>query len=90
MNTRTAGIVAHTRLDLSSMEKSEVSKNLYGLIHWEEIMRSGVFLQHKDVRNFHFIDHKQQYMITLLSSFLSLFFLNNIFSINFWSVPSLI
>lgn len=56
-------------LDLSSMEKSEISKNLYGSvaclsnfnfqinlfylsgqIQWEEILRSGVFLQHRDVR----------------------------------------
>ena len=35
--------------DLSTMDKGEVSKNLFGQIAWEEILRSGVFLEHKDV-----------------------------------------
>lgn len=36
--------------DLSTMSKSDVSKNLFGQIAWEEILRSGVFLEHKEVR----------------------------------------
>ena len=35
--------------DLSLMEKSEVSKNLFTQIKWEEILRSGIFLSHQDV-----------------------------------------
>jgi len=35
--------------DLSTMDKSDVSKNLFGQIAWEEILRSGVFLEHKEV-----------------------------------------
>ena len=35
-------------IDLQSMDKSEVSKALYGLISWEEVLRSGVFLAHQD------------------------------------------
>jgi hypothetical protein len=35
--------------DLSSMDKSEVSKSLFGLIQWEDILRSGVILAHRDV-----------------------------------------
>lgn len=35
-------------LDFSSMEKGEISKNLFGQVQWEEILRSGVFLQHRD------------------------------------------
>lgn len=50
-------------MNLDALEKSEVSKTLYGQIQWEEISRSGVFLQHRDVspdRNlfsflFHFV-----------------------------------
>lgn len=34
------------------MEKSEASKTLYGQIQWEELLRSGVFLQHRDVSKF--------------------------------------
>lgn len=30
------------------MEKSEASKTLYSQIQWEELLRSGVFLQHRD------------------------------------------
>jgi hypothetical protein len=37
-------------LDFSSMEKGEISKNLFGQVQWEEILRSGVFLQHRDVK----------------------------------------
>eukprot|EP01031_Cornospumella_fuschlensis_P029619 gene29619-35754_t len=40
--------VQHTHVDFSSMEKSEVSKTLYGQIQWEQLPSSGVFLQHKD------------------------------------------
>ncbi len=36
-------------MNLDALEKSEVSKTLYGQIQWEEISRSGVFLQHRDV-----------------------------------------
>ena len=35
--------------DLATMDKSEASKLLFGQVQWEELLRSGVFLQHKDV-----------------------------------------
>eukprot|EP01038_Epipyxis_sp_PR26KG_P010714 gene10714-14386_t len=35
-------------LDISSMEKSEISKQLFGQIQWEEILRSGVVLKSTD------------------------------------------
>lgn len=50
-------------MNLDALEKSEVSKTLYGQIQWEEISRSGVFLQHRDVsidRNLFFITSKPQ------------------------------
>ena len=34
--------------DLMMMDKSEVSKSLFGLISWEEVIRSGAFLGHND------------------------------------------
>ena len=40
--------------DLSCMDKSEVSKNLFTQIQWEEILRSGIFLSHQDV-SYHII-----------------------------------
>lgn len=43
-------VLSQNHTDYSSMEKSDVSKSLYGLIQWEEILRSGVFLAHRDVR----------------------------------------
>ena len=42
-------VLSQNQTDLSSMEKPEVSKSLFGLIAWEEILRSGVFLEHRDV-----------------------------------------
>lgn len=42
--------LAHAPMDLNSMEKPEVSKALYGQIQWEDLLRSGVFLAHQDVR----------------------------------------
>lgn len=44
-----AAIAAHGHMDFSSMEKAEVSKQLYGNIQWEQLPSSGVFLQHRDV-----------------------------------------
>lgn len=38
--------------DLATMDKSEASKLLFGQVQWEELLRSGVFLQHKDVSFF--------------------------------------
>ena len=42
-------VLSQNHTDLSSMDKPEVSKSLFGLIQWEEILRSGVFLAHRDV-----------------------------------------
>lgn len=40
--------------DLSSLSKEEASKNLFSQIHWEEVLRSGVALQHRDVSYLYF------------------------------------
>ena len=53
--------------DLSTMDKSDVSKNLFGQIAWEEILRSGVFLEHKEVS---IIIIKCYYCYTVFSSLL--------------------
>ena len=45
-------VLSQNHTDLSSMDKPEVSKSLFGLIQWEEILRSGVFLDHRDVSLF--------------------------------------
>ena len=47
---QSTSILTRANVDLSSLDKSEVSKSLYGQIHWDEIIKSGVFLQSKDVR----------------------------------------
>lgn len=36
-------------VDLQSMDKSEVSKSLFGQINWDQILRSGVFLESRAV-----------------------------------------
>eukprot|EP00596_Hydrurales_sp_CCMP1899_P003973 CAMPEP_0119035284 /NCGR_PEP_ID=MMETSP1177-20130426/2213_1 /TAXON_ID=2985 /ORGANISM="Ochromonas sp, Strain CCMP1899" /LENGTH=451 /DNA_ID=CAMNT_0006993307 /DNA_START=122 /DNA_END=1477 /DNA_ORIENTATION=+ len=41
-------MLSQKHTDLSSMDKSEVSKSLFGLIQWEDILRSGVILAHRD------------------------------------------
>ena len=46
-------VLSQNHTDLSSMDKPEVSKSLFGLIQWEEILRSGVFLAHRDVSLFY-------------------------------------
>ena len=48
-------------IDVQSMNKSEISKNLYDQIQWEAVIRNGVFLQHKDVSN-----NIQNYFIPLI------------------------
>ena len=35
--------------DISQVSKSELSKQLFHKINWQEILRAGVFLTHKDV-----------------------------------------
>ena len=35
--------------DLSKMDKGEVSKTLFGQIGWEEMIRSGAFLEQRQV-----------------------------------------
>jgi hypothetical protein len=42
-------VLTHSNEELSQMNKSDVSKNLFAQIAWEEILRSGVFLEHRDV-----------------------------------------
>ena len=51
---KSSAVLSQGHMDLFSMEKSDISKNLFGQIQWEEILRSGVFLQHKDVSLFGF------------------------------------
>ena len=45
-------MLSQSQADLASMAKNEVSKSLFGLVKWEEILRSGVFLGHRDVSFF--------------------------------------
>lgn len=47
-------VMNQNHANLSNMEKSEVSKSLFALVSWDEILRSGVFLAHRDVRYLHF------------------------------------
>jgi hypothetical protein len=42
-------------------DKSEMSKQLFAQINWQEILRAGVFLSHKDVRT-RFIINKRMLM----------------------------
>ena len=49
LKMQSVAILSQNQADLSSMEKSEVSKSLFGLIQWEEVLRNGVFLGHRDV-----------------------------------------
>jgi V-type H+-transporting ATPase subunit H len=51
--------------DLTTMEKSEVSKSLFGLIQWEEVLRSGVFLGHTDHQ---LLERAQQNLAVILDS----------------------
>jgi hypothetical protein len=41
--------VLSSTTDLSSLDKNEASKTLFSQIQWEELLRSGVVLQHRDV-----------------------------------------
>ncbi len=41
--------VLSSTADLGSLDKSEASKTLFTQIQWEELLRSGVVLQHRDV-----------------------------------------
>ena len=36
-------------VDYSTTDKSEISKILFSKINWQELMRAGVFLVHKEV-----------------------------------------
>jgi hypothetical protein len=42
-------VLAHGVQDLVSMDKGDVSKNLFGQIQWEELLRSHVILEHREV-----------------------------------------
>ena len=42
-------VLAQNLTDMLYMEKHEVSKRLFALIPWEEVLKSGVFLEPKDV-----------------------------------------
>ena len=48
--------------DLANMDLSEASKNLYGQVQWEDVSRSGVFLEHRQV------NYQTKYYIMLLIS----------------------
>ena len=39
----------HGYIDVSATDKSEVSNNLYKQIQWEELAKSGINLEHKEV-----------------------------------------
>lgn len=43
-----ASKVLPSATDLSSLDKAEASKTLFAQIQWEELLRSGVVLQHRD------------------------------------------
>ena len=43
-------VLAQNLTDMLYMEKHEVSKRLFAIIPWEEVLKSGVFLEPKDVR----------------------------------------
>ena len=45
-------VLAQNLTDMLYMEKHEVSKRLFAIIPWEEVLKSGVFLEPKDV-SFH-------------------------------------
>lgn len=42
-------VLSQNNTELSSMDKADASCRLFGQIQWEEIVRSGVFLNHHDV-----------------------------------------
>ena len=42
-------VLAQNLTDMLYMEKHEVSKRLFAIIPWEEVLKSGVFLEPKDV-----------------------------------------
>lgn len=47
-SSKTAAAVV-APLDLYSAEKGEISRTLYGQVQWEELLRNGIVLQHRDV-----------------------------------------
>ena len=42
-------VLSQNLTDMLYMEKHEVSKRLFAIIPWEEVLKSGVFLEPKDV-----------------------------------------
>jgi hypothetical protein len=42
-------VLTSSSKDFSLMDKSEISKNLFAQIQWDDIIRSGAFLQPRDV-----------------------------------------
>lgn len=47
---QSTSLLSRNAVDISSINKSEVSKGLFGQIQWDDIIRSGVSLQARDVR----------------------------------------
>ena len=57
--------VAREVTDLMLLDKSEVSKSVFGLISWEEVIRSGAFLGHNDHQ---LLEKAQQNLAVILDS----------------------
>lgn len=47
--SKTSAAIPSAPLDLYSADKSEISRTLYGQVQWEELLRNGIILQHRDV-----------------------------------------
>lgn len=47
-NKASAAAAVAAPLDLYSADKSEISRTLYGQVQWEELLRNGIILQHRD------------------------------------------
>lgn len=46
---KTSAAIPSAPLDLYSADKGEISRTLYGQVQWEELLRNGIILQHRDV-----------------------------------------
>lgn len=48
-STKASAAPVAAPLDLYSADKNEISRTLYGQVQWEELLRNGIILQHRDV-----------------------------------------
>jgi V-type H+-transporting ATPase subunit H len=47
-STKASAAPVAAPLDLYSADKNEISRTLYGQVQWEELLRNGIILQHRD------------------------------------------